>query len=269
MDGAKHRLITDWLPAGGIAIPFLLALAAQAVGPKASPVAAAAVRPALAFDQYLVDLGPVNPSEEVRVHFDFTNRGTENVTIDELLPSCGCLQPQLPKKEYKPGESGSFFVRVQTANENPGLKEYNIAVKYNDPEPRQAEVFFRVVLPDDEVLVRPRALAFYQLGSGGIKPQTIEITDRRGRHLNVTRVECSRDVVRVERQESQPDESGIWRERLSVAVADVLPPGRIEALIRIFTDDPEYRVLRVPLEIYNGTPRKIFDRHVQTTGGTN
>src|SRR4029077_20650754 len=101
-------------------------------------------------------LGPVAPSEEVFAHFDFINRGQSAVTITALVPSCGCLQPQMNKKVYQPGTSGNFLVRVQTANENPGLKEYHVAIRYMDPEPREADVVFRVVLPDNQVFVRPR-----------------------------------------------------------------------------------------------------------------
>src|SRR5262249_37660976 len=130
MEDAHRRLLTQTAPAAGIAIPFFLALAAQAIGPRPAPMAALPVRPALAFNQYLVDLGEVPPREEVDAHFDFANRGAATVKIDQLVPSCGCLQPQLKKMVYEPGESGRFVVRVQTANEQAGQKEYHIGVKY-------------------------------------------------------------------------------------------------------------------------------------------
>ncbi len=263
MDDAMHRLSIRRLPAFGIALPFVLALAAHFAGPRPGKIAAAPARPALAFDQYLVDLGPVAPSEEVRAHFDFTNRGHSLVTVTDLVPSCGCLQPQMKKKSYRAGESGNFLVRVQTANESPGLKEYTVTIKYTDPEPREVDVIFRVVLPDNQVSVRPRALAFYQLGgqraAPGIEPQKIEVTDCRARHLNITRVECSREIADVELEEGEIDGAGHWHGSLKVAVPNRLPPGRVEAVVRIFTDDSQYKVLRVPLIIEGGSPRKMSD----------
>src|SRR5262249_679613 len=192
------------------------------------------------------------------------------VKVTELIPSCGCLQPQLEKSTYRAGESGSFVVRVQTANENPGLKEYTVTLKYTDPAPREETVIFRVILPDNQVIVRPRALAFYQFdGQGaGIAPQKIEVTDRRDRHLKITRVECSRDFASVEMAEENVDEAGHWHGHLNVAMPDRLPPGRTEAIVRIFTDDPDYKVLRVPLIIEGGAPRKMVDPHFQRASGT-
>jgi len=272
MDDARHRPWIRRLPAFSIVLPFLLALVAHSASPRPRKIVAAPARPALAFDQYLVDLGPVAPSEEVRAHFDFTNRGKAPVTVTALVPSCGCLQPQMKKKSYRAGESGNFVVRVQTANENSGLKEYTVTVKYTDPEPREVDVIFRVVLPDNQVFVRPRALAFYQLGeqksATGIAPQKIEVTDRRDRHLKITRVECSRDIAQIALDEPEIDGDGHWLGRLTVTVPNRLPPGRLEAVVRIFTDDPDYKVLRVPLIIEGGSPRKTIDRQIRTASGT-
>lgn len=268
MDDANNRLLRNWLPAVGIAVPFLFAVMAQITGPRPSPVAAAPARPALAFDQYLVDLGPVAPSEEVRAHFDFTNRGRSNIAITELVPSCGCLQPEMKKKLYKRGESGTFVLRVQTANQNPGLKEYRVTVKYTDPEPRETDVTFRVVLPDNQVFVRPRALIVMYQSSSESTVRDIEIIDRRSRHLKVTRAECTHNLAGVEMGEEELDEEGHWHAHLKVTVPGDLPPGRAEATVRIFTDDPDYRTLRVPLLVENAARRKIFDSRLQPASAT-
>jgi hypothetical protein len=264
---ANLRSRARWLPTAGIAVPFLLAVVAQALGPRPGPMAAAPARPALAFDQYLVDLGPVAPSEEVFAHFSFTNRGHEPVTVLKLVPSCGCLQPQMEKWTYQHGQTGHFVVRVQTANENPGPKEYRITVKYSDPVPRDVDVVFRVVLPDNQVLVRPRALAIYQF-SDEPTVREIEVIDRRRGHLNITSVECSRDIASVELEEGDVDEAGNWRGRLKVTVPGNLPAGRTDAVVRIFTDDPAYRTLRVPLIVEGASPGKFVDPNVRHASGT-
>jgi hypothetical protein len=268
MDDAQRRSWIRRLPIAGMAIPLLFAVAAQLIGPRPRPVAAAPARPSLAFDQYLVDLGAVGPSEEVFAHFDFTNRGPAPVANIQLVPSCGCLQPRLNRESYEPGEAGHFMVRVQTANESPGPKEYTVAVKYADPDPREANVVFRVVLPENQIFVAPRALVLFQEGASSLPPQEIEITDRRGGHLNITRVDCTRNVAQVEMAGSDVDENGNWHGRLKVTLPAKLPPGRMDAMIRIFTDDPDYRMLRVPLILQGPTSRKIRDPHLQTTGGT-
>src|SRR5262245_21457853 len=268
MDDALRRSWIRRLPVAGMAIPLLFAVAAQAVGPHPRPIAAPPARPSLAFDQYLVDLGPVGPSEEVFAHFDFTNRGPATIANIQLVPSCGCLQPRLNKQAYESGESGHFMVRVQTANEAAGLTEYTVAVKYADPEPRETNVVFRVVLPENQVFVAPRALVLYQEGGSSLPPQEIEITDRRGGQLNITRVDCTRNVAQVELAGSENDENGNWHGHLKVTLPAKLPAGRVDAMIRIFTDDPDYHMLRVPLILQGPSARKIIDPHVQFMRGT-
>jgi hypothetical protein len=281
MEDAQRRLPVHRLPAAGIALPFLLAVAVQIAGPRPRPIAAAPTRPALAFNQYLVDRGKVLPSQEVQAHFAFTNRGRTPVHITQLVPSCGCLQPQTDKKTYAPGASGKFDLHVQTANQKAGFKEYTVAVKYTDPEPREAVVTFRMVLPENQVFVTPTALTFYEISDspseGGLPPQTIEITDRRGqgRHLNLTSVECIPRVAEVELEETYVDEEGDWHGRLKVTVPGKLPSRPVEARIYISTDDPDYPRLRVPLELKWQSlqkiiqrPRRIFDRNIQQVDGT-
>jgi hypothetical protein len=269
MDDDRRQRLTQRLTAASITLPFLLAVAAHAVGSKPGSMAAAPARPALAFDQYMVDLGLADPSEEVHAHFDFVNRGQHPVAITELVPSCGCLKPTMKKKDYRPGESGYFFVRILTANENAGQKEYRITVKYTDPEPRETDVTFRVTLPDNQISVKPRALTFYQLGH---EPTTeeIEVIDRRTRHLTIKSVESSHSMAHVELGESNVDEAGHWHGRLRVTVPGKVPPGRIDAVIHIVTDDENavYHFLRVPLMIYGRPKSPIVDKHFQSAGGT-
>ena len=296
---ATPRPLAPRLLAAGMAVPFLWALVAHLAGPVPSPVAAAPARGALVFDQYLVDLGNVPATQDVIAYFDFTNRGSGLVEIQSLEPSCGCLRPrleklqrkmavpapeiakdktpagvnpQLEKKLYEPGESGFFSVRVQTANQNPGQKEYTVKVQYKDPEPRETVVIFRVVLPDEQVLVRPLALAVYQLGEGNIntEAQKFEVTDRRGQHLKIVKVECSYKDVQVEEVGSEVDDEGVWHGRFQVKVPAKLPPGHTESMIRVHTDDPaeQYSVLRVPLYLEGPPVRKNYDSQVQPAGAS-
>ena len=173
---------------------------------------------------------------------------------------------------YEPGETGFFSVRVQTANQSPGQKEYTVKVKYNDPEPHEAVVTFRAILPNEQVLVRPIALMFYQLGegSGDSEPQKFEVIDRRGQHLQITKVECSRSDVRIEKESSEVDEDGVWHGRFQVKVPVQLPPGQAETIVRIYTDDPadQYHVLRIPIYLIGPHSSGAGQGKIQQTGGT-
>jgi hypothetical protein len=142
-----------------------------------------------------------------------------------------------------------------------------VTVHYTDPLPREALVTFRVLLPDNQVTVRPIAMFIWQPGSQPIT-QEIEITDRRGRPLSIKRVECSRDAAQVELAGSEIDEAGNWHGHVKVTVPGNQSPGRVEATVRIFTEDDDYPVLRVPLRIEGPASPKVRDSHVQPASAT-
>jgi hypothetical protein len=259
MDDARRGRLARRCSAAVIAIPVVWAVIAHAVGGTPTPMAAAPQRPALAFMQHLVDLGRVTPSEEVFAHFDFTNRSDRMVTIRKLEPSCGCLQPDMKKWVYYPGESGHFLLRVQTANQEAGAKEYEVAVKYEDPQPQETKVVFRVHLPDNQVFIRPRSLIVTNLGASTPTVKDIEIIDRRPEPLSIAKVDCTRsNIVELSPVTTEIDELGHTRFRFQVTIPADLPEGHVEAMLRVYTQDPNYRVLRVPLRVHTEKPRDLI-----------
>lgn len=204
--------------------------------------------PALAFDQYLVDLGPVQPTAEVRANFLFRHRGKHPVQILDLTPSCGCLQPRLKKKEYQPGETDMLVLRVLPANEAPGKHEYTVDVKYRDPELHTVRVTFRVELPEKGISITPPAVMVYQF-SDQETVQQIRITDTRETSWNVLGVSTTLPFVNVTAGEPKRTEEGALELLVDATVDAHIPNGRHQGIIRVFTDSPEYPELKVPLLI--------------------
>ncbi len=231
--------------------PFALASAVHWARPSVPLAMASPVRPGLAFDQYLVDLGPIQPTSEVRGVFHFRNRGKEAVTLTKVVPSCGCLQPLVSGKSIPAGEAGRIALRMLPANETPGKKEYYADVEYTDPEPRTARLTFRLELPERQLLVRPRALLFYQFSS---EPTTQEliVSDTRGTPAKILDVTDNSPFVEVEVKEQRAGEAGGHETVIVVTVAGTLPSERKEAVVTIRTDDPNSPELRVPLLLQGG-----------------
>lgn len=232
-------------------VPFVLAIVAHAVPTRVTPVAAAPPRSPLAFDQYLVDLRDhVGLRPVIRAHFDFTNMGDRPVTISELVPSCGCLSPQLwgDQKVFQPGQKGRFYIAMQTANEEPGPHEYTVKVRYEDTQPREETIEFRLILPEVKVSVEPAELAFYQL-NGQDSEATVRVSDRRVRPLDVVSAECTLPGVTVKVLTPEPGDDGRNKVPIKVHVDGEYPAGRHRGLVRIATSDPEFKELRVSLYI--------------------
>lgn len=234
--------------------PFVFAVAVRWIGTEPAPVQAGPDRPALAFRQYLVDLGKVPPSPVVGAKFRFENRGKKPVHISNLVPSCGCLAPRLAKREFAPGESGEIILPVKTPNEPAGLREYTVTVHYTDPAPREERLTFRVTLPEKRITLRPRSLAFYQLGTRS-SMRDIYLTDYPKIGLKITQVECDSKYVTVQARKADYDEYGHPRHPVTVTVSGNVAPGKHRAVVTIHTDHPEYRRLQVPLIIMGPNPK--------------
>ncbi len=232
--------------------PCLVSLGFHLQGPIPQTAAPASKRPALAFDQYAVNKGPVQPMSFARAHFRFTNQSDRNVTITELKPSCGCLNPRLEKKEYAPGESGQFFVQVATAGEQPGPRHYTITVNYLDPKPQSEVLTFRLELPPKQVYLTPRAVLVYQFGEE-ITTKEIVVTDNRSKPIAITHVECGADFLSAKVMESATDDAGVTQSKILLTVHPV-PKGSYSSRVKIHTDDPKFPVLTVPVQVHRQEP---------------
>ncbi len=234
-------------------VPFGTAVAAHLLGSTAQSAAVRRDVPPVVFDQYLVDLGKVEDQNLVYGWFRFHNVGDQTVRVVGLHPSCGCLNPQLDKFEYRPGETGEFYVRVRTANETPGRHEYTVGFEYETDAPpgsptRGTEtVSFKVTLPERKVSIEPKALAFYQL-DGNATEQQFVVRDYRPEKLQVLRALCESDLVDVT-LEDHVDHADHRSQVVQVRVRGDVPAGRHHETVEMHTNDATHAVLRVPLLI--------------------
>jgi hypothetical protein len=252
MEAHPHSSTTSKLARWSLVLlalcPFAASLGFHFIGPRTAASAAVQERPALAFDQYAVNLGPIEPMSLAEGKFRFTNTSDRTVKITELRPSCGCMNPQLEKREYAPGETGQFSVQVATAGEKPGPRHYTVTMEYLDPEPQSVLLTFRLELPPRQLYITPRALLVYQFGE---EPTTkdILVTDNRPHPADVTGVESRADFVTAELAGTETDAEGVQSTRIHVTIGSV-PLGVHNALLKVRTSDPEFPVLNVPVRVH-------------------
>lgn len=268
---SSDRPWRTWLLWAGALLPFGTSLLVHAAGVTAQPLRETVSRGGLAFEQYLVNLGSPPPRAEYAARFAFQNTGSQPLKIRELVPSCGCLNPRLEKREFAPGEIGEFYLRVRAANERPGLHEYTCKIGYDDGQPREAEVRFKITLPDERVEIRPRALAIYQFNSE-LTTREITITDFRAApedrplsRLEIVEATCSLPWVAVSVGEAHIDELGLRRQAVVVTMTNV-PAGTHHGAVTVKTNIPEYSELRVPLRVEGPPPT---DNHAASGDAVN
>lgn len=232
-----------------VCVPLVCACVVWLVGSRPQTMANVPELPGLAFNQYMVDLQEVSATEEVYAAFDFRNTSAHPITITKLEPSCGCLQPRMRKQVYAPGEVGNFILRVKTALQQPGFKEFRVAVHYTDSEPRTRDVFLRVTFPKEQIYVTPRALTFHQPGSTPVEGEVF-MTDLRANPSEILGVKCDNEFVALKVMELATTKQGARRQGVHVTVAGPVPSGKRDAVITIYTNDTEFHELKVPIQIF-------------------
>ncbi|MBS0206063.1 MAG: DUF1573 domain-containing protein [Planctomycetes bacterium] len=203
--------------------------------------------PALSFRQYAVDLGKIQPTSESRATFVFFNRGAGPVEITKVVPSCSCLVPRVDQKVFEPGENGRIILRIQPANEAPGRKELFADVWYNDPEPRQVRLTFKLDIPDRQMSVTPAQMMIFHPAGSTETVATFTVTDGRKKPFELTDVAANTELVTPVIGERTVAPTGEWSQTVQVTIPGAIPPGKHHALLRIKTTDPDYAELRVPM----------------------
>lgn len=243
----RAATLRNRLSLGLALLPVLAAVFFSMRDPVAPPLTAAVDRPALVFNEYLIHYGdePVDSVPVLTPTFMYRNAGTETLRIGLLSPSCGCVRPQASVTELAPGETGKLTLPIRTAGEKPGPHEYTVTVNYTDPQPREVTLAVKLNLPENAVLIEPKAL-FLMGQFTGEEEHAVTITDQRDIPLTVDRVRSSSGlfVPRITKQERTDLAS---QTMIGIKVSGSLPPGRQRGIIEVITNDPDYPLLQIPI----------------------
>jgi hypothetical protein len=198
------------------------------------------------FAEPTADAGIVRTGTSLRQRFEFVNRGTNAVEILDLRASCGCLTPRLEKRVFVPGEKGTLLLEVNTLTQPAGKHSWNVQVQYRDRDRVQQTQALLTAQLLTEVSVQPAALVIY---TDAAVSHELLLSDVRPKPLTVTEVHGSASGLTPSVTEQGRTAGGPLVCRIRLAVAADFPEGRHEAAIRIYTDDPAYRDLKVPVTI--------------------
>jgi hypothetical protein len=229
-------------------------------------LSAAPARAGLECAEPTVRAGEVRSGTPLACDFHLVNRGTQPVEITDVRATCGCLKPQLDRRQVPPGTEAVVHIEVNTLTQPAGPHTWLIRVVYTE-EGRPGElglVLGAKIL--SEIAVQPPLLTlFLQAGTAGPgEPtagaaigHTITVTDRRPRPLAITAVQSSSPYLRVHVGEARRDPAGHWARPLQVEVAADCPPGRQDAVLRILAEDATYPELNVPVTIVQRSATEV------------
>jgi hypothetical protein len=220
---------------GGLGLSvFLLALPCQQL------------RAELRFEQTTVQLGPVRGGVRLAQEFTFTNDGPEPVEVLDVRVGCGCLKPTLARRTFPPGEQGAIVLEVNTLGQAAGAHTWHADVRYRRGTAEQEVALELAATLFLEVTVQPAALTLF---TEGAFRQELTLTDLRPQALSVTNVGTSSDRLRASRPGPSVDADGHRLYRIQLDVAADCPEGRHEEIVSVYTDDPLYKHLQIPVTV--------------------
>jgi hypothetical protein len=191
------------------------------------------------------DLGEIRGGPARQHRFELVNDGPAAIEIVEVQRGCGCLEPQLDRRALQPGEKATLLVSLRTTGQSNGPRSWNLRIRYREGDVMREELLVLAATIRNEVTVQPPILALYVQG---VLKQEIVVTDLRSPPLKVTGVQSSSPAVRVT---LQPAVAGVTKLTLEVTAA-ALADGRQDAMLSIYTDDPLYSPLQLPIMLTRG-----------------
>jgi hypothetical protein len=209
-------------------------------------LAGAAARADLRFAQPVVNVGEVRSGAPLKHPFTFVNDGSEAVVITNAHVSCGCMKPHFDRTTLQPGEQGSLLLEVHTLSQAAGPHAWRIQLGYragNVSYEMTLQLLARVVR---EVLVEPPVLTVY---TDQALAHEVVVTDLRPQPMQISAAATTSPHLKTQLLEPQHDAAGHLVRRVRLEVGSGFPDGRHDHALSIYTADPAYPELQVPVTI--------------------
>jgi hypothetical protein len=230
-------------------------LALNAGAALAISTATVPARADLHFTEPVASAGVVYAGASLVHDFTFENQGPEPVLVLDARASCGCVQPRVPQTPFRAGEKGSIALEVNTLSQAPGPRAWTVNVKYRAGDierEMQLQLNARLVV---EVTVQPAALVVF---ADRMARHDLVLTDTRAKPLEILEVHAGSAKLLPQVGEATRDAKGLTTRHISLAVADDYPDGRHEEILHIYTADPRYRDIRVPLTVMKHAHQRVL-----------
>jgi hypothetical protein len=200
----------------------------------------------LRVSQPRMDVSQIRAGVPLTRTFELANTGVAEAEILDVHTSCGCLEPQVEPRIVPVGGTAKLTLSIRTLGQGSGAHTWRARVRYR-ADGKEGELAVAICARvTAEVIVQPAALT---IASRGTMSQTVTLTDIRAMPLRITAVEPSTPRLRARLLGQGRDERGHWVGKICLDLAGELEPGRHVETLSIYTNDPVYPQLKVPVTI--------------------
>jgi len=214
------------------------------------------------FEQPTFDAGEARSGTPLAHEFRFVNEGPEAIEVTAARASCGCLSPRISPQVYQPGEHGALSVEVNTLNQPEGFQNWRVQFCYRAGTTSHETALRLTACLIREVTVQPAALVVF---ADQPIAHEVAVTDLRPRPLSIAAVRTTSPELKSDLKERSVDRSGHQVRKISVRVSADYPEGHHDETLSIYTDDPNYRELRVPVTIVKRPRQRLAVRPNRVT----
>ena len=113
----------------------------------------------LRFTQPTGNLGELRGGPVYQHRFEFVNDSIQPIEITDIRLGCGCLQPTLDKRVYRPGEKGVLVMNLRTLGQPNGPRTWQAFVQFRAGEKTLEVGLLLGATIRNEVTVEPSIVA--------------------------------------------------------------------------------------------------------------
>jgi hypothetical protein len=199
--------------------------------------------------------GEVKAGRPLSHTFELTHRGTGTLTITKVGAGCGCLRQSLTGAVLTSGQSAKLTLEVNTLTQPDGPNRWQAVVGYAVDSPGAPKQTGELLLQITATLSREVSVSPPQVGfsTAGAASQVVTVTDSRARPLTVLKATTTSPRLTAEVGLREAGKGQAVTIKLS---ADV-PAGQYDESVVLYSDDPEYPELRVPVRVSKRAPGSV------------
>ena len=191
------------------------------------------------------DFGPVPFGTQLSHRFEITNLHETAVEITGLRLSCGCVQAAAGKRVLQPGEKTTIDVSFDT-RQFTGPSTQTIRVGFG-PNPRTACLLKVSAVSQTDVVFKPGWVSLGTVPHGQTAAQSIDVEYRGARDWRIEEVIVAEDLPFEATLSAPVRQSGKVGYRLTVALKENAPPGKIRDYLYLKTNQADVPPVPVPV----------------------
>ncbi len=197
-------------------------------------------QPDIFFEEPIYNFGKVYKNEDVEHFFIFRNRGTEDLIIEDIKASCGCIISEATTPKVLPGMSEGIIVILRGVPDIGAISK-NIKIYSNDPD---TPVYSLKLLGEimEDITINTRQISFGCIPKGKEVKVGIDVKPRPGFKLEIKDVISTNSDISIKYKKDEKENEHV----VEATLKDTATVGVLTGNIQILTNSERQGRLIIP-----------------------